>query len=455
MNTHSTTAAVSFLESWLAFQFSQVDLPGLSITVSVDDKIVLSQTYGFANVSTRKKLTTEHRFAVGSQSKMFTSIAILQLAEAGKLSLDDAAAKHLTMLSGHIDERARTMTIRQLLSHTSGLIREGGEADYWQQNIPFPTRKQLEKQMLAAAFPPVAAKHAKYSNLGIAIIGQVIERVSGTTYDDYVTKHVLSKLDLKYTTASQTIGRTTPIATGYTPRHFHQRHPLHFRGNMNAFASVIGVVSTSEDMCHFITRALGTRAVLSRQSADEMQAEQGTIDAGYDEGTSLGLGIERLSVGEQTIVGHSGHLFGQNTATFFNAQTKCAVSIATNCRDGFAKQIVIGVFEILEFFRLHAAVPTPQHLQRFARRVMNTYTSVEIIPTAEKIIAIDPNDWQPFGWADSLEYVDPTTLRIVTQGSLFNEGELVRFNFRDDDDKDDKLVSLNFAGITLAPVPKR
>src|ERR1700691_1426475 len=105
MEGESLQAALRFLESWLDYRSRQVDIPGFCIAIYYKDSIVFSRAYGFANVSHGERLTTAHLFGMASQSKMFTSTAILQLVEAGKLRLDDFAYDYVSWLAEHRDKR--------------------------------------------------------------------------------------------------------------------------------------------------------------------------------------------------------------------------------------------------------------------------------------------------------------------------------------------------------------
>ncbi len=121
--------AAAYVDRWIAFRREQRDLPGLVVAIRHADKLVLCKGYGCAKLD--PPLTPEHVFRVASHSKMFTATAIMQLVEQGKLRLDDRAAVYVSWLDSDV-------TLRQLLNHAGGVIRDGLEAHFWRVEQPFP-----------------------------------------------------------------------------------------------------------------------------------------------------------------------------------------------------------------------------------------------------------------------------------------------------------------------------
>src|SRR5215471_984914 len=115
-------------------------------------------------------MTPEHIFRVASHSKMFTATAILQLVEQGKLRLDDRAGAYLSWLDSAV-------TLRQLLNHAGGVIRDGRDADFWRVEQPFPDVAALRALAPDAGILPPNTTF-KYSNVGFGLLGQVVEVVS-------------------------------------------------------------------------------------------------------------------------------------------------------------------------------------------------------------------------------------------------------------------------------------
>jgi CubicO group peptidase (beta-lactamase class C family) len=151
---------------------------------------------GRGRLLTHAPLSTEHLFRVASHSKTFTATAVFQLLEAGRLRLDDAASTWLPFLDG---SPIAGVTVRQLLAHTSGIIRDGKDSDYWQLARPCPDAAELREISLddAAVLPP--AERFKYSNIAYSLLGSVIEAASGQPYNTYVTEQIVVRLGLRNT----------------------------------------------------------------------------------------------------------------------------------------------------------------------------------------------------------------------------------------------------------------
>jgi len=153
---------------------TRTGVPSASVAIVKDSQIVYVKAYGDARLEPRTPATPKMRYSIGSISKQFTATAILLLQEQGKLSLDDKVAKFLPTLT-----RAKEVTIRQLLSHTSGY------QDYWPQDYVMPMMLQpvtAEKIMDLWARKPLDFEPGtkwQYSNTNYVIAGVIIEKVSG------------------------------------------------------------------------------------------------------------------------------------------------------------------------------------------------------------------------------------------------------------------------------------
>jgi CubicO group peptidase (beta-lactamase class C family) len=176
-------------------------------------KVVTTAAYGLADVAAKTPNTLDTRFNIGSLNKLFTKVAIAQLAEAGKLSLEDTVARRLpgVALTG-----ADKISIRQLLEHRSGLGDIFGAR--YQAAPPSRLRELRDFLPLFAdqplAFEPGSAE--RYSNAGYVTLGLIIEQVTGETYRDYVAKHIFAPARMASTGLPAVDERVANRATGYT-----------------------------------------------------------------------------------------------------------------------------------------------------------------------------------------------------------------------------------------------
>src|SRR4051794_15694038 len=165
-------AAAPYLESWLDHQRRRSRVPGVQAAVRVGDRLVLDTALGVADVTTGEPLTPGHLFRIASHSKTFTATAVLQLVEAGRLRLDDPVAALVPALAG---SALAEVTVRELLGHQGGVIRDGRDNDHWQLLHPFPDEAGLTRIAVADGAVLDRNEHFKYSNIGYSLLGLAIE----------------------------------------------------------------------------------------------------------------------------------------------------------------------------------------------------------------------------------------------------------------------------------------
>src|SRR5271163_1596480 len=174
-------------------------IPGVGLAVCREGKIVKASGYGLANVELNVAVTPETIFQTGSVGKQFTAMAILMLVEEGKLGLDDKINKYLTELP----EKWKDITVRKLLTHTSGIADYGGEEDTMNKGV-INFRKDYTEEELIQAFagmPLDFAPGAKwnYSNTGYVLLGIIIHRVTGKFYGDFLEERIFKPLGMTST----------------------------------------------------------------------------------------------------------------------------------------------------------------------------------------------------------------------------------------------------------------
>lgn len=184
--------AVCLLDAWTANRVASRGQPSVSVGVVLGDRLVWARGYGFADLDRRIAATPQTLYRIGSITKSFTAIAILQLRDAGKLQLDDPLRRHLQEI--HIQQHSTgtpDVTLRELLTHTSGLQREiPGTVS---TDAMFPSEADLEV-LLTEPYEPDT--QWKYSNLGFALLGRVVSAEAGQRWDAYVQEHILTPLGM-------------------------------------------------------------------------------------------------------------------------------------------------------------------------------------------------------------------------------------------------------------------
>jgi CubicO group peptidase (beta-lactamase class C family)/predicted aspartyl protease len=235
-----------------------------SLLVAKDGKPVLSKAWGLADVTVKAPNTIDTKFNIGSINKFFTKTAIAQLAESGKLSLDDTVRKHLPDYPSPVADR---ITIRQLVDHRSGL----GDIFGDRYDAAPPSRLLELKDFLPLfadeplQFEPGTSQH--YSNAGYIVLGLIIERITGEKYRDYVQKHIFAPAGMRSTGFYTLEEKVANRASGYTlhgkDHELTERQPnsLSLPGRPS---SAGGAFATAGDLLRFVN-ALQTNKLTSQK----------------------------------------------------------------------------------------------------------------------------------------------------------------------------------------------
>jgi D-alanyl-D-alanine carboxypeptidase len=449
MQSKALDHSLEFINSWLTFRYERAEIPGYVVAVAHKGNVIFNEAYGYADLASQTELTPQHIFRIASHSKTFTATALMQLQEQGKLRIDDYAVQYLPWLEDHKDIRWRKVTIRQLMSHSAGVVRDGLKSDYWQLERPFPDHEEFQKELLESELVLDTNTNLKYSNFGYTLLGLLIEAVSNETYNEYVTNHIVTELGLKHTGPEYTAAIQGKVATGYTRRDVNKTRLPIAHADTHAMSAATGFYSTAEDMCnYFSAHMVGSGKLLDDESKKEMQRTQwhaklSNKDAHLDYG--LGLNIEYI--GEHRFFGHGGGFPGHITRSIADAKDELVVIVLTNCIDGGARQIAEGIVDALDYFQKNTSTSKPMHdMGRIEGRYMNLWAMTDIVVTSDKVVATYPDTWSVLTHPEELAYVDDTTLKITNTDSFSAEGELVRFNF-----KDDVVESVNYNGSTMWP----
>jgi CubicO group peptidase (beta-lactamase class C family) len=192
-NSANTTSLESYLDSLIQSQVDQGKIAGAGVAVYRGSEKILVKGYGYADLEFNVPMPADATFEIGSITKQFTGVAILQLLEEGKLSLDDDFTKYVKF-----DTQGKKITIRQLLSHTSGI--ESYTDTKWFKDLMIEKHKRdtllriIEKEKFD--FEPGDA--LIYNNTGFFILGLIIEKVSGMTYEAFIQKNCFDKAGMKH-----------------------------------------------------------------------------------------------------------------------------------------------------------------------------------------------------------------------------------------------------------------
>lgn len=449
MNKKALDHSMEFIKSWLSFCYKREDIPGFVVAISHKGKLVFNEAYGYADVEKKIDMTPNHIFRIASHSKTFTATAIMQLQEQNKLRIDDFVADYLPWLKKHTDKRWRKVTIRQLMSHGAGVIRDGLDSDYWQLLRPFPSEEELKREILEYNLVIDNNTKLKYSNFGYSLLGMVIKQLSGVPYNQYVQENIINKLGLKNTGPEFKETLISTMVTGYSNRDVDKKRLPIANSDTHSMSPATGFYSTASDLCSYFTaHFVGTKKLLDDESKKEMQRVQWHAKSysGQDN-QDYGLGLELEYLGKRFTIGHGGGFPGHSTKSIADPKGELVVVVLTNCLKGPATVIAKSIYNIIGYFQENTPTNRPKHdMSHIGGIYMNLWSASSIVVTGDKIVSTYPDLYFVLKNPEVLEYVDDKTLKVVDTNSFSSEGELVRCNI-----KNGRVDSINYNGATMWP----
>jgi CubicO group peptidase (beta-lactamase class C family) len=313
-------------------------VPSASVAVVRDGRVVYLKAYGDARVEPRVPAAPEMRYSIGSISKQFTAAAVLLLQEQGKLSLDDKVSKFFPELT-----RANEVTIRQLLSHTSGY------QDYWPQDYVMPMMLQpvtAQKILDAWARKPLDFEPGakwQYSNTNYVIAGAVVEKASGLPLLQFLREKVFAPLGMRSVTDIDREKLTESDPTGYQRFALGPPRVAPKEGKGWLFAAA-ELAMTAEDLAKWDISVMDEK-LLRPSSYRELETEV-LLRNGMGSGYGLGVFV-RPEAGRRSI-SHGGEVSGFTSENLVFPEERVAVVALTN-QDaaGAASEIARGVAPLL------------------------------------------------------------------------------------------------------------
>ena len=327
-------ATLLLIDAWLDSEQSYAQLPGISAGLVLDQELIWSGGYGHANPAQEIPTTVDTLYSICSISKLFTSIAIMQMRDAGRLQLADPVQKFLPWFEiAHTKEQNTPITIQSLLTHSSGLPRES-DFPYWSPpDYRFPDHDEVKERLNSQSMLYPADTYWQYSNLGLTLAGEIVATVSGRTYTDYVTEKILEPLGLDNTRPyfpNDLHG--TQLAIGHSARDRNGDREVVPCFDTKAITPAAGFTSSVRDLAYFAAwqfRLLGDgrSEVLSPSTLREMHRVH-WIDPDWR--TSWGLGFTAERSGNSTLVGHGGACPGYLTDLVLDPKNKLAAIVMIN-----------------------------------------------------------------------------------------------------------------------------
>lgn len=304
------TDAIEKLTAAVAFEVEQKQLPAFSIAVVDNDHVVWARGFGHQDTEGKVPATEHSVYRVGSVSKLFTDIAVLQLVEAGKLDLDAPVQKYLPNFEP-ANPFDVPLTLRQMMSHLSGLVRESPVGNYFDPEEPSLSATVESLNSTALVYKPQTK--TKYSNAAIAVVGAVLEQQLDTSHPARVQRTILDPLGMTESNFVVTEDVEPKLATGwmrtYDGRRFEAPTFLLGTGPAGNLYSSVGDLAKFL-ICLFNEGRAGEKQILSPETLRLMTTPINDA-AGNPLGFGLGFHVQQLDGYKK--IGHGGAVYGFST----------------------------------------------------------------------------------------------------------------------------------------------
>ena len=397
--------------------FEGPKIAGMAIGVFKGEEKILLKSYGFADLEFDVKLPTNASFEIGSVTKQFTAVAILQLAQGGKLSLDDDATKYV-----QFDTKGKKVTIRQLLSHTSG-IKGYTELPFFED---FMVRKYKRDTLLRMVekepfdFDP--GDVLIYNNTAFYMLGFIIEKVSGLPYEDYLSKNLFATAGMKNTYYCSENKVVKNRAHGYEKRDSSLVRAQYLDHTWPYSAG--SLCSTVEDLAKW-NNALHKGKLLEKAMYDELikptALNDGTI-------TKYAKGITVTERHGRRVFEHGGAIPGFLSQNSYYPDDGMSIVVLANTMGPVSpeqteKEIAKIVFDIADEEKQTFEGSLEQYLGTFKGRARGGDLTIQVTKN-DTTILIQEGDGKPFG----LYFVNDTrwtngyaTYNFKKNGDVFDE----------------------------------
>jgi CubicO group peptidase (beta-lactamase class C family)/D-alanyl-D-alanine dipeptidase len=331
--------ATQILERWIGKEVALKGLPALSIALVDDQQIVWARGFGWADILRKAPATAETAYRVGSVSKLFTDLAVMQLVEAGRLDLDAPVEKLLPEFRPGNPFQV-PITPRQLMSHRSGLVREPPVGHYFDPDPP--PLAQVIRSLASTTLVFEPGKRTKYSNAGIAVVGAVVERVRGEPFAQAIAHALLEPLGMSRSSFAP--GPALADATARGMMWSYDGRAVPTPTFLLGTGPAGNLVSTVTDLGRFLSflfadgRSAGG-GVIVKPATLRLMIEPQFAKPGESPGFGLGFSLSELD--NKRCIGHRGAVYGFATelAALTDAKLGSVVITTADCANGFARHV--------------------------------------------------------------------------------------------------------------------
>lgn len=335
------------LNQYVNKQREESKIPGLAVVVVQDKEIIYEQYSGYADVESESPITSSTLFEIGSNSKAFTGLAVLHLEKQGLISREDSVSKYLPWFYMTYDDKRVDLTIAQLLHHTSAIPRETiGQIPALNSNDALErTVRTLVGQKLEHHKKHQPGEYFMYATINYDILGLIIQKVTGMSYEDYMQEHIIKSLGLESTFMHHEDAVQNGLATGYKLGFMRPRayDAPRYRGNIPAGY----VSSTPADIAKWMQIQLGSikPGNIDPSLIQKSHVIDATVSPASD-GSSYAVGWSVFQSGGGEVA-HGGNNPNFSSFILMHNDGKFGVAVLANMNSDHTEALARGVMSIL------------------------------------------------------------------------------------------------------------
>jgi CubicO group peptidase (beta-lactamase class C family) len=346
----TASAGADSIDDFVKSEMAKRQIPGVSIAVIRDGRLVKSQGYGLANIELKAPATVESVYQLASVSKQFTAAAILLLAQDGKLAIEDKIHKHLPDLPQAWNE----VTVRHLLDHTSGIKSYTRIPDFFTTARKDYTHREIIKLVADSPMEFKPGDKWVYNNTGYFLLGMIVENVSGKSFGDFLEERVFKPLGMNSTRMNDFKAIIPNRAHGYSAAGGKLVNGEYVSPTQPYSAGAL--VSTVADMAKW-DAALNSEGLLPRSIRERMWTEAKINDG---KGAGYGFGWAVGNRNGRKLVEHGGGIQGFSTHIARFLEDRLSVIVLTNSDNGRAGTIANGIAGLtIPFLKVAELKPIP------------------------------------------------------------------------------------------------
>ncbi|MFZ6800698.1 serine hydrolase [Undibacterium sp. Di24W] len=375
----ATTATITQQLDQIGATYYKANQPGATVIVVKDGKTLLRKAYGIANIDRKEPLQADYVMRLGSITKQFTSVAILQLVEEGKVALNDPVTKFFP----DYPASGKSITVEHLLTHTSGIPSYTGKPDFIAT-----AGKDISVQEMVDSFKNDALEFEpgtayKYNNSGYFLLGAIIEKVSGEPYAKFVEKRLFAPLGMKDTAYEGYERSKQARAAGYSQLTGEFQPSMKI--SMTQPYAAGALTSTVDDLAKW--DAAVSAGKLLKADHWKRAFTSYKLKNGQDTNYGYGWGIGQFE--SQPMISHGGGIPGFSTFALSLPKDKVYVAVLTNADGGLAQPEMVAM-------RLAAAVigkPIPEFKAvTLDQKTLDQYAGVYRIDENNRRIVVREGD---------------------------------------------------------------